>query len=115
MKKMTEKKKGYTLIEVIIALAMIGILAISFLSIFTSGFRTITRTGHRAVAAYGSQQQLSEKVVNADALDSDEYSEQKLTFTFKSGPVIELNVRVIETVVEVNGNTSKMNGFVMAP
>lgn len=115
MRKMIDKKKGYTLVEVIIALAMIGILAISFLSIFTSGFRTIAKTGHRAVAAYGSQQQLSEKVINASALDSDEYSEQKLTFTFKSGPVIEVDVRVIETEVEVNGNKSKMNGFVIAP
>lgn len=115
MKKKIDKKSGYTLVEVIIALAMIGIIAISFLSIFTSGFRTIARTGHQAVAAYGSQQQLSAKVVDADALDSDEYTEQKLTFTFKSGPIIEVDVRVIETEVDVNGNKSKMNGFVLAP
>ena len=115
MRKMNEKKKGYTLVEVIIALAMIGILAISFLSIFTSGFRTIARTGHRAIAAYGSQQQLSTKVVSSDTLDSDEYTEQELTFTFKSGPIIKVDVRLIETEVEVNGSKSKMNGFVIAP
>ena len=66
-------------------------LSVSFLSIFTSGFRSVIRTGQRAVAAYGSQQLLSQKVVDAEGLEADEYTEDTITFTFKGGPSIDID------------------------
>lgn len=114
-KSIKKKSNGYTLVEVIIALAMIGILSVSFLSIFTSGFRSVIRTGQRAVAAYGSQQLLSQKVVDAEGLEADEYTEDTITFTFKGGPSIDIDVLMIETEVDINGNSATMNGFVNAP
>lgn len=115
MKRIKNKSNGYTLVEVIIALAMIGILSVSFLSIFTSGYRSVIRTGQRAVAAYGSQQLLSQKIIDVNGLDDDAYTKETLTFTFKGGPSIDINVLLIEAEIEINGNRAKMNGFVNAP
>lgn len=115
MKRIKHKANGYTLVEVIIALAMIGILSVAFLSIFTSGYRSVIKTGQRAVAAYGSQQLLSQKVVDAEGLSVDEYTEDTITFTFKGGPSIDIDVHLIETEVDINGNSATMNGFVNVP
>lgn len=115
MKRKNRKLGGYSIVEVIIAIAMLGILAVAFLSIFTSGFRTIVKSGDRAVAAYDSQKVLSSKVIDAEALEVDEYSEQTITFEFQDGPSIEIDVLLIDTEVDVNGNKATMNGFVTAP
>lgn len=115
MKKQKRKSNGYTLVEVIIAMAMVGILSVAFLSIFTSGFRTIAKAGDRAIAAYDSQKVLSSKVVDAEGMEADEYTEQTVTFKFKNGPSIDIEVLLIDTEVDVNGNKAIMNGFVTAP
>lgn len=115
MKRQKIKSNGYSLVEVIIAMAMVGILAIAFLSIFTSGFRSIAKSGDRAVAAYDSQKVLSSKVVDTEELEDADYTEQTVTFKFKDGPSIDIEVLLIDTEVDVNGSKTNMNGFVTAP
>lgn len=44
------KNQGYTLIETIISIAIIGIIAISILAIFNSGLINITKAGNRTKA-----------------------------------------------------------------
>lgn len=47
--------RGFTLIEVIISLAILGIIAVSFLTLFTSSFSTIFSMGHKTDAANEAQ------------------------------------------------------------
>jgi len=42
-----ESKKGFTLVEVLISIAIIGIIVGSFIGLFTTGFVNIFSTGHK--------------------------------------------------------------------
>lgn len=50
------KKRGMTLIEVIISLAILAIIAVSFLSIFTSGFSLIFKFGRKSKTVMNSNE-----------------------------------------------------------
>lgn len=49
-------KKGMTLVEIIIALALFGILSVAFISAFTMGFSRIIHSGHRTNAVGKAQE-----------------------------------------------------------
>lgn len=55
-----KNKKGMTLIEIIVALAILGILSVSFLTLFTMGFMGIAGAGHRSRAQYDAQMKVEE-------------------------------------------------------
>lgn len=50
-----KRKKGMTLVEVIISLALLGILSIVFINAFTMGFTKIIYAGHRTNAVGQAQ------------------------------------------------------------
>ena len=53
--KLLMRKKGITIIEIIVSLAILGILAISFLSIFSNGVSTIFSSGNKSLAMKQAQ------------------------------------------------------------
>lgn len=69
------KKKGMTLIEIIIAIAIIAIIAISIFPIFTMGLVTINSAGNRSEAQYKTQAEiendLSKSPSEEDTLNID--------------------------------------------
>ena len=48
-------KKGFTLIEIIVSIAIIGILAVALLSVFTSGYSTIFSMGRKTESSNEAQ------------------------------------------------------------
>jgi len=62
MFKHAKNRKGLTLIEVIVALAILGIIATSFLTMFTSSFSTIFSMGRRTQAMNDDAQQIMEQL-----------------------------------------------------
>ena len=48
--KILYDKKGMTLIEIIVALAILGMVSVTFLTVFGNGYSTIFKSGHRTVA-----------------------------------------------------------------
>ncbi|WP_128425961.1 type II secretion system protein [Gudongella oleilytica] len=80
IKSIQKAENGFTLIEVIVAMAIIGIVALSVLSIFTNGFSWITLAGDKSEAGFETQRQ-TEIVLNQK--DSDP-SPSNLTITFSS-------------------------------
>ena len=57
-----DTKKGMTMIELIVSLAILGIIAVTFLSIFVSMFRGIMNAGHRGKAAFSAQQSIENSI-----------------------------------------------------
>lgn len=108
-------QKGLTLIEIILSMAILGILAITFLTMFSSGFRSIIKAGDKTVAAYDAQQSMTNKIIQADDLDPDEYTEETLIFDFNGGPTIELDIRLLDVYEEHKGSSSNMKGFKIEP
>lgn len=48
-------RKGFTLIEIIVALMLVGLLAVIFLPVFTMTIRLITRAGNRNISTFDYQ------------------------------------------------------------
>lgn len=60
--KKTMKKKGFTLIELILSIALLAIVAIAFSNMFLTGLKGVFNAGHKSKANYISQQALENKI-----------------------------------------------------
>jgi prepilin-type N-terminal cleavage/methylation domain-containing protein len=111
--KFTNSSKGLTLIEIVVSMAIFGIVIVSFLSIFTTGFMGIVRAGQRADAAYLSQQKMTNKIIQEGSF----IGTTTITYDFSAsgGPSIPINVSILEAETVINGNASKMKSFIPTP
>lgn len=57
-----KRKRGMTLIEVIIAIAILAIMAIAFLSVFSSNFKMLVNAKHLTVDTFKAQKEVEEKI-----------------------------------------------------
>lgn len=78
MGKMKNIKKGMTLIELIVCLALIGIIAVTFLPMFTAGIKYIANAGNKSQTIYVSQDQTENKLLNGASTTSTD----NITITF---------------------------------
>ncbi len=56
--KNTYSSRGMTLIEIVVSLAILGVLIASFLGVFTSGYRYITKAGDQSVISFQNQESI---------------------------------------------------------
>jgi len=64
-------KKGFTLIEVILSIAILGIISIAFLTMFTSGIVGISNSGKKSVSHYTAQSQIEININDSENLPDD--------------------------------------------
>jgi prepilin-type N-terminal cleavage/methylation domain-containing protein len=60
--KRLKHSKGMTLIEVIVAIAILGIVVVAFLNLFTFGYTHISNAGHRSAAGFQAHQAAEQKI-----------------------------------------------------
>jgi len=53
-----DRKKGMTLVEIIVSIAILGIIAVAFLPVFTTGFSSVFHAGNKSEALYRAQQDM---------------------------------------------------------
>ncbi|RQD68396.1 MAG: type II secretion system protein [Tindallia sp. MSAO_Bac2] len=109
--KHSKKTTGLTLIELIISMAILGIVMVSFLTVFTSGFVAIMRSGHRADAAYDSQRIMTENIINHDGIET---SNHNIEYNFE-GLRINVDVDILKSTMSVDSNESEMKSFQPSP
>ena len=109
--KQIGNSKGLTLIELIVSIAILGIVIVAFLTMFTSAFNGIVQSGHRADAAYSSQQEMTSKLIDKDSIDES----LSITYDFIGGPDITIEVSIMEAETTINGNVSIMKSFIPKP
>ena len=79
-----KKKKGFTLIEIIVSLAIIGMLAVIFLPVFTMTIKGIFTAGRRNDTTFQSQNDTEYRIG-----DTEVVSNATLIITFGSN---DLNI-----------------------
>jgi len=103
-------KKGMTLIEIVIAIAILSIIAMFFLSTFVFGFKGIMNSGKNTKAAYIAQQGMENKIVdisstpeNVTSKVTPEYPKEplKMKIEFDGVPEIIIEGRLVE--IETKG------------
>ena len=93
-----KNKDGFTLIEIIVSLAIIGILSVSFFTIFTSGFTYIAKAGNRSVAGFSTQNVVEQTLINIP-LQSTSY----MTITLPDTSTIRVYGNTISKTTNYNG------------
>lgn len=84
-----ETERGFTLIELIIAIALLGIIVISLFPVFSQGFSVISTAGNRTQQLYNDvQQELVNKIANPDPVNKETIS---ITFQDSEGKIIPTN------------------------
>ena len=115
MKLKTGNKRGFTLIEIIVSVAILAIILIAFLPLFGFSFINTFRSGNQSVANYKNQRLLEETysgVENVSGVTSTNLP-QPLEIMIDG-----IRVRVPGRLIEVdsgyddNGNSVKTKAFV---
>lgn len=83
-----KNNKGFTLIEIIVSIAIIGIIAIPIFGIFGTGLKNIVNAGNRTENVY-IEQELIDTEINMDYSEinkdnSDEEEELDIKFPYNS-------------------------------
>ena len=109
--KNLNNNRGITLIEIILSIALVGIIFVTFLSTFSTGYVGIINAGDRADAAYRSQQKLTDKLLK----DEITAENKDITYDFGGGTTLTVNVSIIEAETEINGDSSIIKSFIETP
>ena len=111
---MANKKDGFTLIEIIVSLAIIGTLSISFLPLFTMALSTIFSSGRKSNAQFNNQIQIEQVIANNSISNTDNLSVSLPGFTDEV--ILQGKVQEIETdYVGQNGNTKNTTITIFIP
>lgn len=93
---------GFTLVEVLISLAILAIISIALLLLFNQSFDGIIKSGDKSESIYEGQGDLENKITEDADFDADE----KLTLEFKDvdnsndSVIITVQGKTIEDTVE---------------
>lgn len=101
--KILHDKRGMTLIEIIVALAILGIISVTFLTMFGNGYSTVFKSGHRTHANMELQSITDD--LNAHRFDDDVNIIKYITnYMNVKGYYKVINVGNIETKVSGDVN-----------
>lgn len=99
-------KKGFTLIELILSMAILGILLVAFMTVFNFSYFNIINAGSRTDATY---------VANGitDSLFSTPFNNEAAIQTFLSGKGYGTESATVTTYASKNVNYKVTNGVVL--
>ncbi|WP_416197891.1 MAG: hypothetical protein ACFWUA_10025 [Sporanaerobacter sp.] len=77
-------KKGFTLIEVILSISIIGILSVVLLSCLPNNYKNIISSGTRTKSVFNAQEKIDKAIKNISVVDGDsQLSKQSETINIK--------------------------------
>ncbi len=111
-KSYLEKKKAFTLLEVVLSMALLAIISTAFLTMFTSGIVGIKNSGKKSVSHYTVQSQIESNITDSGDLPSNVVTSAKsITLTFPGNPSIVVNGRQIDATYSYGSISKKLTTF----
>lgn len=113
MKNALRNQKGLTLIEILIGMAILGIISISFIPVLTSTFIQIYRSGSRTEAQYSNQRILEKILAGENIQEGVTKSGRTLSIKFDALADIDVSGWIIEVEesYDNHGNTTVTKVF----
>ena len=112
----THSKDGMTLVEVVLALAIIGIIAVALLGPFTFAFTQINQAGHKSIAGFKAQeatdQEISGVSVNPGATIAPVPTTLTINLPVPLSTPIEQDGEIITVTTDSNGKNSVIKTFI---
>jgi len=102
-------RSGMTLIEVIISMAILGILSVVFLTIFTSGYIGVSSAGKRTEVGYEAQKAIEELIISGDT------ETETITIFFQDGPTLVVDGNKIEKEINNGEHSINITTFIPNP
>lgn len=111
------KNKGFTLIEVIVAIAILGILAVTFIPMLSNQYLIIMKSGRKSEATYNTIDEIEKKLIEKEKekeenKNNNKYFPKKTTkidVRFNHGKQIELQVDHMESEVKYGNEKIKID------
>ena len=94
--KLLHEKKGMTLIEIVVAVAILGIIMVCLLTIFGSGFATIFKSGYRT-----NTTMIVQSIV--DDLNVQKFADNVAIKTYLNGKGYNQVLNISNLIVKVSG------------
>lgn len=109
-------EKGFTLTEVIIAVALVGIMAVGFIPVITAQYINIQRSGDKSQVTYIALEDLEEQVsADSGEISATDPDATKIEITFGSDPTIEVDAKQIKAEASKSGTNTKTELKVAIP
>lgn len=112
--KYSAKQKGFTLIEILVAIAILGIMAAAFLPLLTNSMSGIFWTGHREGLLYRAQSKLETFTGSTSTTVTEGTTVTDVTVVPISKIITtpEINGQIQEVEVTENGTSVSLYMFV---
>jgi prepilin-type N-terminal cleavage/methylation domain-containing protein len=107
-----KSQKGFTLIEVILAIAILAIISVAFLTMFTRGIVGIKNSGKKSTSHYTAQSQIESNINDSGNLPSNVVTLPKsISLTFPGKPSFVINGRQIDATYTYGSISKKLTTF----
>ncbi|MBU3182041.1 type IV pilus modification PilV family protein [Clostridium psychrophilum] len=102
-------KKGFTLIEVILSIAILGIISTTFMTMFASGIVGISNSGKKSVFNYIAQDRLESNINDSTNLEGN-ITDLEILSISKGKVNVETSTKSISLKFPNNPNSYIVNG-----
>ncbi len=107
IKKLINHQKGFTLVELLIAISILMMIIFSFTLLFTTSFSGIFGAGRKSEALFRAQEEMDNKI--ASGLE-EQYDETNLTIVFDE-LLLEVTGEVKQVGYEYEDHTGTIKYF----
>ena len=110
--------KGFTLVEVILAIVILGILAITFIPILSNQYVLIMKTEKKSEATYKTVNEIEKRIIEIEKEKKEKkinkekytpYDTDQINIEFTNVTKVELTVDYIEKEIEYRGDKIKIH------